>query len=64
MIKVSETLGIIARGSTMKLHPALTNKDQFTDHHEHQISFLTRFVKLRDQNKRVLKMFWVGKFHI
>ena len=27
-IKVSKNPGLMARGSTMKLHPTLTNKDQ------------------------------------
>ena len=48
-IKVSKNPGLMARGSTMKVHVTLTNKDQFRDH---QISF----VKFRDQNKGVLKM--------
>ena len=55
-IKVSKNPGLMARGSTMKVHVTLTNKDQFRDHHDHPISFLTRFVKFRDQSKRVLKM--------
>ena len=53
-IKVSKNPGLMARGSTMKVHVTLTNKDQFRDQHDHPISFLTRFVKFRDQNKRVL----------
>ena len=48
-IKVSKNPGLMARGSTMKVHVTLINKDQFRDH---QICF----VKFRDQNKGVLKM--------